>query len=104
MENTNIIMAQNCKNSNELWNFIEKTYDEEQQITIEDFLAYYENELNGYGGHNDINLFNENRRNDQKNGGELETIAKIWFEFNKPKILEHMQRLKNKRLKISSSK
>lgn len=81
---SNISRAKLCKTSIELWDFIEQTYDEEQQIMIEDFYAYEDNEYRGFGAGNDKNLYRENKENDTN--GELETIAKIWFNITKKSI------------------
>lgn len=77
----NINNAKKFATSKELWDFIEKTYNEEQQIIIEDFWAYYDNEDRGFGWGNDQNLYRENKENDIN--GELETIAKIWFNISR---------------------
>ena len=78
----NINNAKKFSTSKELWNFIEKTYDEEQQIVIEDFYAYHDNIYRGFGRGNDKNIYRENKENDVN--GELETIAKIWFDITLP--------------------
>lgn len=67
-----------------MWEFIERTYDIEQQIIIEDFLSYFENEYCGYGHHNDQNLYRENKETDSS--GELFAVAQKWFSFTKQKI------------------
>ena len=61
--------------------YIEEKYDEEQQITIENFMSYYINEYRGFGKRNCKYEYNDDLKNDKT--GELHKLALIGFEFEK---------------------
>jgi len=74
--------------------YIERNYDEEQNIIIENFMSYYINEYRGYGRHNCKHTYNDDLKNDTT--GELHRLALIGFAFEK-KI--HDERESKKSLK-----
>ena len=61
--------------------YIENTYDEEDQLVIEDFMSYYINQYRNFGKHNCEYTYKENLKYDKT--GELHKIALIGFEFEK---------------------
>jgi hypothetical protein len=61
--------------------YIERKYEEEEQIIIENFMSYYINEYRGYGKHNCKYTYNDDLKNDTT--GELHKLALIGFEFEK---------------------
>ena len=61
--------------------YIEKNYDEEQNIIIENFMAYYINEYRGFGKHNCKSSYYDDLQSDKT--GELHKLALIGFEFEK---------------------
>jgi hypothetical protein len=74
--------------------YIERNYDEEQNIIIENFMSYYINEYRGYGKHNCKYTYEDDLKSDKT--GELHNLAVIGFNFEK-KI--HDERQYNKSLK-----
>ena len=56
-------------------------FDEEQQITIENFMSYYINEYRGFGNKNCREELDEEIKNDKN--GVLHKFALIGFEFEK---------------------
>ncbi len=65
-------------------NYIEANYDEEEQITIENFISYYINRYNGFGRLNCEETYQEGLVTDIT--GKLHKIALIGFEFEKSKF------------------
>jgi hypothetical protein len=67
--------------------YMDNNYDEEDQITIENFISYYENKRNGFGHYNWESAYQEALRNDTT--GKLHEFAMIGFNLlnkrNKPK-------------------
>lgn len=61
--------------------YIETNYEEEQIITIENFMSYYINEYRNYGKYNCKYTYNDDLKNDKT--GELHKFALIGFEFEK---------------------
>lgn len=61
--------------------YVEKNFEEEEQLVIEDFIAYYINEYRGYGRYNCKLTYKENLLNDKT--GELHRLGLIGFEFEK---------------------
>jgi hypothetical protein len=59
--------------------YIEKNYDEEQNIIIENFMAYYINKYRNK--YNDEDLYKADLKDDVT--GELHKLALIGFEFEK---------------------
>ena len=58
-----------------------RSYDVEQQITIENFMSYYINEYRGFGKHNCKYTYNNGLKSDTT--GELHKLALIGFKFEK---------------------
>ena len=77
--------------------YIEEKYDEEQQITIENFISYYINEYNHFGKYNCKATYEEELKNDST--GELHRMALIGFEFEKKIFDEAALRKKQKNQK-----
>ena len=71
----------NFKNFSEFLNYIERNYDEEQNIIIENFMAYYINKYRNFGKYNCEDLYNDDLKDDIT--GELHKLALIGFEFEK---------------------
>jgi hypothetical protein len=63
------------------WRYIQSKYTEEEQISIENFISYYVNKINGFGKKNCEETFAEEKRNDKN--GELHSLAMIGVEFEK---------------------
>lgn len=61
--------------------YIERNYDEEQQIIIENFMSYYINEYRGFGKYNCQYTYNDDMKCDET--GELHKLSLIGFEFEK---------------------
>lgn len=79
------------KNENELWNYIEKNYDEESMSIILDISSYYEIEYgNNYVRNADIERYNRAKAKDIT--GEFDILAKKNFELIKPQIYINMNR------------
>jgi hypothetical protein len=68
--------------------YMENNYDEEEQITIENFMSYYINKYTGFGRHNCEYTYQEDLKNDTS--GKLHAFALIGFEFEK-KIYDERQ-------------
>jgi hypothetical protein len=62
-------------------------YNEEDQITIENFISYYINIFNGFGKANCEITYKESLNNDKT--GELHNFALIGFEFEKKIFNKH---------------
>ena len=58
-----------------------RSYDVDQQITIENFMSYYINKYRGFGKHNCKYTYNNGLKSDTT--GELHKLALIGFEFEK---------------------
>jgi hypothetical protein len=58
-----------------------RSYNLEQQITIENFMSYYINEYRGFGKRNCKYTYNNELKSDTT--GELHKLALIGFEFEK---------------------
>ena len=58
-----------------------RSYDVEQQITIENFMSYYINKYRGFGKHNCKYTYDNELKSDTT--GELHKLALIGFEFEK---------------------
>jgi hypothetical protein len=76
--------------------YIERNYDEEQNIIIENFMSYYINKYRKFGKYNCEYTYKDDLINDTT--GELHKLALIGFEFEK-KI--HDEREYKKSLKKS---
>ena len=69
----------NFQTFSEFLDYIEKNYDEEQNIIIENFMAYYINKYRNK--YNDEDLYNSDLKDDVT--GELHKLSLIGFEFEK---------------------
>lgn len=69
----------NFQTFSEFLDYIEKNYDEEQNIIIENFMAYYINKYRNK--YNDEDLYKSDLKDDVT--GELHKLALIGFEFEK---------------------
>jgi hypothetical protein len=58
-----------------------RSYDVDQQITIENFMSYYINKYRGFGKRNCKYTYDNELKNDTT--GELHKLALIGFEFEK---------------------
>ena len=58
-----------------------RSYDVEQQITIENFMSYYINKYRGFGKRNCKYTYDNELKSDTT--GELHKLALIGFEFEK---------------------
>jgi hypothetical protein len=74
--------------------YMEINYNEEQQITIENFISYYMNKYRGFGKKNCEYSYQEDLKNDID--GKLHEFAVIGFEFEK-KIYDERQHKKSKK-------
>ena len=72
---------ENFKTFSEFLNYIERNYEEEEIIIIENFMSYYINEYRGFGKRNCKYEYNDDLKNDKT--GELHKLALIGFEFEK---------------------
>ncbi len=69
----------NFQTFSEFLDYIEKNYDEEQNIIIENFMAYYINKYRNK--YNDEDLYKSDLKDDVT--GELHKLALIGFDFEK---------------------
>jgi hypothetical protein len=72
--------------------YMENNYDEEEQITIENFISYYMNKYRGFGHYNCEDTYKAELKNDIN--GKLHAFAIIGFNFEKNK---HDEKLKLKK-------
>lgn len=72
---------ENFKTFSEFLNYIERNYEEEEIIIIENFMSYYINEYRGFGKRNCKYEYNDDLKNDKT--GELHKLSLIGFEFEK---------------------
>ncbi len=78
-------------NEDELWDYIEQKYDEESALIILDLQSYYAIEYcNNYVYNNDIERYNRGKEKDIT--GELDILAKMYFELIKPQLDKNMNR------------
>ena len=82
------------KHYNEYQNYLDDNYDEEEQITIENFISYYMNKLRGFGHHNCEYTYQDELNNDINS--KLHKLAIIGFNLLKK---NYEIRLKSKHLK-----
>lgn len=61
--------------------YMENNYDEEEQITIENFISYYMNKCRGFGNYNCEDAYQSELKNDIN--GKLHDFAIIGFNFEK---------------------
>jgi hypothetical protein len=69
----------NFQSFSEFLDYIERNYDEEQNIIIENFMAYYINKYRKK--YNDEDLYKADLKDDTT--GELHKLALIGFQFEK---------------------
>ena len=89
------------------WEYdLEKKYNEDQQIDIMGMIAYWENQLRGFGKQNDERLYESIRKEDSS--GQLLEEAKKGFEYAKvclelwsPVIKWEIANKKNRRFKYA---
>ena len=62
-------------------NYIERNYDEEQQMIIENFMSYYMNKYRKFGKYNCKHTYDEDLKSDTT--GELHKLGVVGFEFEK---------------------
>lgn len=86
----------NFKTFKQFLDYIENNYDEDQIITIENFMSYYINEYRGFGKRNCKLDYEDDLKNDKN--GELHKLSLIGFEFEK-KIYD--ERLSKKQIKTN---
>ena len=77
--------------------YIENNYDEEQNITIENFMSYYINKYRGFGHYNCESTYNDGLESDTT--GELHKLALIGFEFEKKIHVKHEDKKSLKKFK-----
>uniref|UniRef100_A0A6C0IGZ9 Uncharacterized protein n=1 Tax=viral metagenome TaxID=1070528 RepID=A0A6C0IGZ9_9ZZZZ len=70
----------NFKTFSQFLNYM-RSYDVEQQITIENFMSYYINEYRGFGKRNCKDTYDDGLKSDIT--CELHKLALIGFEFEK---------------------
>jgi len=68
--------------------YMENNYDEEEQITIENFISYYMNKHRGFGHYNCEYTYQDELKNDIN--GKLHEFAIIGFNFEKNIYNERM--------------
>jgi hypothetical protein len=78
------------KDEDELWSYIEKKYDEESELIIVDLASYYETEYCDNYNDNDIEKYNRCKEKDIT--GELDILAKMYFELIKPNIDKNLNK------------
>jgi hypothetical protein len=78
------------KDGDELWSYIEKKYDDESALVIIDLASYYEIEYCDNYNDNDIEKYNRCKEKDIT--GELDILAKMYFELIKPQIDKNLNR------------
>ncbi len=91
-----ITTMDNFQTFSQFLNYIENNYDEEQNIIIENFMAYYINEYRKFGKYNCKCTYDDDLKSDTT--GELHKLALIGFEFEKKR---HDEREYKKSLKKS---
>jgi exoribonuclease R len=89
------------------WEYdLEKKYNEDQQIDIMGMIAYWENQLRGFGKQNDERLY-ESIRKEDSSGHLLEEAkkgfeyAKVCLELGSPVIKWEIANKKNRRFKYA---
>ena len=71
----------NFQTFSQFLNYIECNYEEEELITIENFMSYYINQYRNCGKYNCKDTYEDGLKSDTT--GELHTLALIGFEFEK---------------------
>lgn len=72
--------------------YMENNYDEEEQITIENFISYYMNKFRGFGHYNCEHTYQDELENDIN--GKLHNFAIIGFNFEKENYERRLNKLK----------
>lgn len=75
--------------------YMENNYDEEEQITIENFISYYINKYKGFGHYNCEDVYQDELKNDIN--GRLHEFAMIGFNFEKINHEKRQSKLKVKK-------
>lgn len=88
----------NFQTFSQFLDYINRNYNEEQNIIIENFMSYYINKYRNFGRCNSEYSYNDNLKSDKT--GELHKLALIGFNFEKKR---HDEREHKKSLKKSSS-
>jgi hypothetical protein len=94
----------NFQTFSQFLDYIDKNYNEEENIIIENFMAYYINKYRKFGKYNCEYSYNEDLKSDET--GELHKLALIGFNFEKKihdereykKSLKKMRRCKFSRV------
>lgn len=81
---------------NEYQHYMDNNYDEEEQITIENFISYYLNKLRGFGHNNCESTYQDELKNDVT--GKLHGFAIIGFNLLKKN--DESKRLKKNKSKM----
>jgi len=90
VEEMEFIGQMEFQNYREYLLYMEKNYDEEEQIIIENFISYYINKYRGFGNGNCEYTYQEDLQNDIT--GALHHFALIGFEFEKKRHNERKQK------------
>jgi hypothetical protein len=80
------------KDYNDYQNYMDNNYDEEEQITIENFISYYMNKLRGFGHHNCEHTFQDELKSDSN--GKLHEFSIIGFNLLKKNYETRQTKLK----------
>lgn len=66
--------------------YLDDNFDEEQQLTIENFISYYMNILKGFRNHNCLSTYENELKNDTH--GNLHQISIIGYNLLKKNLLK----------------
>jgi hypothetical protein len=77
---------------NEYQSYMDNNYDEEEQITIENFISYYLNKLRGFAHHNCEYTYQNELKNDINS--KLHEFAIIGFNFLKKNYENKIKQIK----------
>jgi hypothetical protein len=80
------------KNYNEYQIYMDNNYDEEEQITIENFISYYMNKLREFGHYNCEYTYQDELKNDIS--GKLHEFSIIGFNLLKKNYVMRLNKLK----------
>jgi len=82
---------ENFENYEQYLKYMESNMDEEDQITIENFISYYMNTYKGFGKKNCEMTYQEELKNDEN--GKLHEFALVGVSFEK-KIFDEKRKIK----------